>query len=886
MARRFWRSIVRGTRALVNPRTADADADDEIRHFLDESAADLESRGVPAAEARRAARSAWGHPVAMREQVRGSGWEHVVATVAADVRHGIRRLRRTPGFTIVAISTLALGIGASTAIFSAVNPILFTPLPYPQSGRIVTISDSTQAGAPVATTFGTYREIVQRNRSFEALAPLRPWQPTLMGDGEPERLQGQRVGAEYFRALGVAPRLGRDFVPAEDRVNGPKVLLLGDGLWRRRFGADPAIVGREISIDDVRYLVVGVMPASFENATLADAELWTPLQYDTVLRPEGREWGHHLRLIGRLRDGVSIAAARTELGDIARTPMPEFPRVAWASLANGLVVSSLQEDVTRGVRTALLALMLAVLVVLAIASANVTNLLLARVAQRRGEFAMRAALGAGRARLLGQLVTETMVLAIAGGLLGLGVAALGVNTLVAMSPPGLPRVHAIRLDTPVFIFALAITTGVGAIAGLVSAFHGSGRDLQPRLTSASRRTGRGRDRTRRALVVVEVALALTLLVGAGLLWRSLTRIFDTPAGFDATNVLTMQIQQAGRRFPTDARRLQFFADVLERLRQVPGADIAALTSQLPLSGDLDGYGAHLESDGSARNNDTGVLRYAVTPEYFEVLRIPLRRGRLLTARDDANAPRAAVVGEGFARAAFGGDGASAMGQRMQIGPDDGRPYTIVGIVGDVKQTSLGAADPGAVYIPMTQWHWADTVMSLVVRTRDDAASLAPSVRQAIWSVDKDQPVLRVSTLSRLVDLSEADRRFALTLFEAFAGASLLLAAIGIYGILAGAVTERTREIGVRSALGASRGDVLALVVRDAMTLAGTGIVLGVGGAAATTRGLRTMLFDTSPLDPVTYAAVVATLLAVAAIACCAPAWRAARVDPVIALRAD
>jgi predicted permease len=348
----------------------------------------------------------------------------------------------------------------------------------------------------------------------------------------------------------------------------------------------------------------------------------------------------------------------------------------------------------------------------------------------------------------------------------------------------------------------------------------------------------------------------------------------------------MQIQQAGRRFPTDARRWQFFADVTDRVRQVPGADIVALTSQLPLSGDLDGYGAHLESDGPSRNNDTGVLRYAVTPENFDVMRIPLRRGRLLTARGDTNAPRASVVSEGFARAAFGGDGASAMGQRMQLGPDDGRPYTIVGIVGDVKQTSLGAAAPAAVYIPMTQWHWADTVMSVVVRARGDAASLAPAVRQAIWSVDKDQPVLRVSTLARLVDLSEADRRFALTLFELFAVAALALAAIGIYGILAGAVTERTREIGVRSALGASRGAILALVVRDAMTLAGAGIVLGIGSAAAATRGLKTMLFDISPLDPATYAAVVATLIAVAAIACCAPAWRAARVDPVIALRAE
>jgi len=631
--------------------------------------------------------------------------------------------------------------------------------------------------------------------------------------------------------------------------------------------------------------VVGVMPPRFENATLPSAELWAPLQYSTVLNPDGREWGHHLRLIGRMREGTRLASARADLDAIARGPLKDFPRVPWASLQQGLIVTSLQEDVTRTVRPTLLAVMVAVLLVLAIAATNVTNLTLARGAQRRGEFAMRAALGAGRGRLARQMVTETMVLSLAGGALGMAIAAAGVRALVAMSPPDLPRVDAIRVDGWVLLFALAITTLVGTIGGLVFALHASRRDVRQPSQMTSTRTAPGANRTRRALVVIEVALALTLLVSAGLLWRSLTRLFESSVGFDAGNVLTMQVQQAGRRYPGDARKFQFFEEVLDRVRQVPGVDNAALTNQVPLSGDLDVYGVHFERDGDSRRNDTGLLRYGVTPEYFDVMRIPLRRGRLFTARDGA-APRVALLSDSFARALFEGDGSAAIGQRMRIGSAEGDLYTVVGIVGDVTHTALGATMQAAVYVPMRQWHFADTAMSVVVRARVDAAALAPPVRQAIWSVDKDQPVLRVSTLARLVDRSEAGRRFALTLFEVFALAALALAAIGIYGILAGSVTERTREIGVRSALGASRGDILALVFRQAMTLTAAGVTLGVLGAAAATRGLATLLFGVSPLDPVTYLSVIAMLGVVAAVACSAPAWRAARIDPAITLRAE
>jgi putative ABC transport system permease protein len=596
-----------------------------------------------------------------------------------------------------------------------------------------------------------------------------------------------------------------------------------------------------------------------------------------------------MRLVGRLDAGITTEQATRELQAIAHTPVPEFPRPVWANLGQGVIVHALQADVTADVKPALVASLIAVILVLAIACVNVTNLLLARGAQRRGEFAMRAALGAGRRRLVSQLLTESLLLAALGGLVGLGVAGLGVRALVALSPPGLPRLHAVRLDASVFLFALGMTAFVGLLVGIVPALGASRGDLHAGMQRTSRRTAGGHRLTRNTLVVAEVALALVLLVSAGLLLRSLQRLFAVAPGFDPSHVISMQVEAAGHAYDNDSTRYQFFTQALDAVQRLPGVTAAAFTSQLPLSGDFDSYGVQFESAPSEDPNaDYGAFRYMVTPGYFAAMRIPLRRGRLLTDFDRSGTTEAVLINESFARRRFPGQ--DPIGQRVRMGPESGRgnhPWdVIVGVVGNVKQASLAIGDENDFYVASGQWAWVDNVQSLVVRTRGSATALIPAIKQAIWSVDRNSPIVRVATMESLVAATATQRRFALTLFEAFALAALALAAIGIYGVLAGGVTERTREIGVRAALGASRGDILVLVVRQGMTVAAIGVLIGLGGAVLSTRGLETLLFGVSRLDPVTYAGVIALLLGVAALACWIPARRAAAVDPIITLRAE
>ncbi len=874
------RQITRGLRALAHGDAADREVDDEVKHYFEEATAELIAAGLSPGAARRAARARLGNIAAIREEVRASGWESIVGTFFADLRYGARRLRRNPGFTAASVITLALGIGASTAIFSAVKPILFEPLPYPRADRIVTIWDFAVDDSRLDVTFGTYRELLERSRDFDSAAVLKPWQPTMTGSAEPERLEGDRVSAPYFRVLGVRPVIGRDFDASEDRPNGSNVVVITDTLWHRRFNRNPTIVGRQVMLDDVLYTIVGVMPPSFENVLKPSAEIWSLVQYDMS---EGRAWGHHLRMVARLKPGVRLDRAKQELNAIASSPLAEFPRPAWAALGRGVIVNPLQQDVTEAVRPALLAVLGAVIIVLAIASVNVTNLLLARGAQRRGEFAVRAALGAARTRLVRQLITESLLLATLGAALGMVVTEMGVRALIALSPPGLPRAGAIHVDGTVFLFGLGLSTLIGMIVGLVPALQASRRGLSVNLQQGSQRAAGSHHTTRRVLVVAEVALALVLLVSAGLLLRSLQRLFAISPGFDASHLLTMQVQTSGRRFDKDAT-VRFFTQAIESVGRVPGVVAAEFTSQLPLTGERDEYGVLLESsvDQQAAAGQPA-FRYAVSPGYLDAMRVPLLRGRQLDAHDDADAPFAVLVSESFAKTFPDGD---AIGRRVHVGPTDRPWYTVVGVVGDVRQVSLAVSRAEAIYVPADQWHFVDSAMWVVIRTRGDAAALAPAIRAAIWSVDKDQPIVRIATMEDVLALSAAQRRFALILFEAFALVSLVLAAIGMYGVLSGSVTERTREIGVRAALGASRADILALVVRQAMMLAGLGALLGLIGAAATSRGLSTLLFQVSPLDPITYVGVVVLLLGVSGVACSIPAWRATCVDPSITLRVE
>ncbi len=877
----LWRQLSRGFRGLLNPTAADQDVADEVLHYLEQSTAEHIARGLSQDDALRAARLELGGVTQVNERVRGYGWEHVVDTAVADLRYAARRLRAAPGFTAITVLTLALGIGATTAIFSAVNPILFEPLPYPDAARIAAILEIQRDGSRNGGTFGMYRALAERARSFDAIAVVKPWQPALTGTDRPERVEGQRVSAGYFRVLGVSPILGRDFQPSDDRLNGPNVVVLSDGLWRRRFAGDSAILGRLITLDDNNFSIIGVMPGSFDTVLAPSTELWAPLQYDMS---QGNAWGHHLRTVGRLWPDTTVARAARELNELGHAVVTEQhpgtydPQTQFSAIP-------LQDEITRGVKPALLAILAAVALVLVIACVNVTNLLLARGVQRRGELALRAALGAGRHRLVRQLLTESLLLAAMGGGVGMAVATLGVRALVALSPPGLPRAGAIGVDGAVFTFGLGITTLMALAFGLTPALHAARIDPHSSLQRGSRHTAGGHRRTRSALVVAEVALALVLLVSSGLLLRSLERLFAVAVGFDSSRLLTMQVQIAGRRFDAQGASYRFFEQALDSVRRVPGVTAAAFTSQMPLSGDLDEYGAHFEATPTRSAQSYSVFRYAVSPGYLETMRIPLRRGRLLDEHDGASSPRVALISGSLAQRRFGG--ASPVGQRLRIGPTNGpSAYTIVGVVGDVKQASLALSESDAVYISASQSWFADRAMSLVVRSRGDAAAVAPAIRQAVWSVDKDQPVVRVSTLDDLVAASAAERRFALILFEAFALTALVLAAAGIYGVLAGSVAERTREIGVRAALGASRGSILALVVRQGMMLMGLGVTIEIGGAAAASQAIAAMLFGVSRLDPVTYLGVIALMMLVSAVACSVPAWRAVRVDPASTLRAE
>lgn len=861
---------------------------DELKSHIEMRTEDNIAAGMSREDARRDALLRFGNPVNVKEQVAGADAALGLESLWADIRYALRQLRRSPGFAVTSIFILALGIGASTAIFSVLNPILFEPLPYPHPDRVMMLWEMRSDGLPLDVTFGTFHGLAEHNRSFEALAVMKAWQPTMVAEDKPERFEGQRVSADYFRALGVEPVLGRDFVSSDDRFHGPNVVILSDSLWQRRFGGDRSIVGRQVRLDGNLYTVAGVMPHSFEDVLASSAELWAPLQYDPSLPADGREWGHHLRMVGRLRTGVSKEQATSELDVILHTLAQRYAKGYDSSggAPDSMLVNSLRSDMTRGVKPALLAVLGAVFLVLLIACVNVTNLLLARGAQRRAEFAMRAALGAAPGRLVRQLLTESLLLAIIAGAAGMVVAVVGVHVLVALSPPQLPRVSAMGVDGPVFLFAFGITTLIGVVMGLVPALQASRKDLHIGMKQGSRRMAGGRQWTRRGLVVAEVSFAVVLLVSAGLLLRSLEHLFAIDPGFDASHLLTMQVQESGRKYDSEAASLLFFEQALESVRHVPGVISAGFTSQLPLSGDDEEYGLQVEKD--ANPGSDAALRYAVTPGYLETMHIQLLRGRLLNEHDGAGSPVAVLINESLAKRKF--PGLDPIGQRIRVGPDVGhadRPWaTIVGVVGDVKQTSLAVSEEDAFYIPTTQWPWADNVLTLVVRTQDDAAGLAPEVRDAIWSVDKDQPIVRVATMDRLLSDSESERRFVLILFEAFALVGLVLAATGIYGVLAGSVAERTREIGVRSALGASRGDILALVIRQGMVLTCIGILLGVSGAVIASQLLVTLLFGISRLDPVTYLVVIALLLGVSGVACFVPALRAASVDPVEALRAE
>jgi putative ABC transport system permease protein len=869
------REFVARLSTLFGRGRRDGELDLEIRVHLELLADDFVRRGMTPEAARRAARREFGGVDQIKERYRDQrGWPALDA-LWQDARYACVTLRRDPVFCLVAVLTLALGIGATTTIFGGVKAVLLEPLPYADADRVAEVIETNPTGTRNHGTFGMFRGLADRTRSFDAMAVIKPWQPTITGDGQPERLEGQRVSARYFDVLRVPVAAGRAFNAVDDRPGGANVVIMSDALWRRRFGGDPAIVGRRITLDDTAYTVAGIMPSGFENALAPAAEIWAPLQYDMSL---GAAWGHHLRTIGRLKPHVSVDAATREIDALGHAVLNDARPASYAPNV-ALAVNPLVIEMTRAVRPTLLAVLSAVALVLLVACVNVTNLLLARGARRREEFVTRIALGAGRGRLIRLVLVESVVVALAGGALALVTANLGVRALVAVAPPELPRAQGIRVDGIVLAFATALAALSGLVAGLIPALQVS-RDASIGAMRSTPRSVTPRLRTRRGLVVAEVALALVLLVSAGLLLRSFQRLFAVSPGFEPSGRVTMQVQ-AARRFDAVATD-RFYQRALDDMRAVPGVERAGLTSQLPLSGDDDEYGARFEGDDPSAGYN--IFRYVVSPGYLEAMGIAVRGGRAFDERDARNAPAVALISESLARRRFVGQ--DPVGRRVHLGPPAAPWYTIVGVAADVRQVSLAVNQPDAVYIPTGQSWFPERSLSFVAKVRGDATSVVPALRHAIWTADKDQPIVRVATLDDLVAASAATRRFALLLFESFAAAALTLAAIGLYGLLSGIVTERHREIGIRGALGASRAAIVALVARQGLVLAGAGVVAGLFAALAASRALATLLFGVTQLDPTTYAASAALLVVVAALACAVPAWRAVRIDPAVALRRE
>ncbi len=806
-------------------------------------------------------------------------------SIVNDLRDAFRSLRRAPGFAVLAIAVLALGLGAGAAMFISTRALLLDAVPYPDAERLLVVSDRGPDGSGAHLAFGTFREVSERARTFQSAAVLRDWTPTLTSAAEPTRLDALRVSAAYFDTLGIRPAIGPGLAPEHDRPGGAALAVLSDSIWRDRFGASAGVVGSEAEFDGKAYRIVGVMPPGFRDVLQPGTQVWALLQYDASLPAAGREWGKHLRMVARLRADTTLDAARIELERIGASTVSAFARPQHADLARGLIVDSLQGQVTRSVRPGLLASGLAVGLLLLIACVNVANLTLARSAQRVGEFEARSALGASALRLMRQQLIEVLLLVAAAAPLGLWLAQLGLVVLADVSglPAGAERPRAI--DARAIAFSSATALLVAAAIAFVPMLRTAriGRRDSPH-RHGSRVMGNAR-KARGALVVVEVALSLVLLVCAGLLMGSLQRLFSISSGFSPENLLSLQLHATGPDHIDDAAVERHFQRILETARGVPGVASAALTSQLPLSDDLDEFGVRFESVPGDVGEAYNALRYAVSPGYTETLGVPLRQGRGVGPVDTESANRVVVLSQSLARKQFGDR--SPIGQRLRIGDPQGPWFTVVGVVGDIKQTSLASDQTDAVYVASTQWHFADRVRSLVVRHRGaSGANLIPALREAIWSVDPRQPVSRIVALDDLIEGSATERRTALLIFSTFGLAALILASMGIYGVLAVHVAERTREIGLRMALGARPTVVARSLLGGSLILIGVGLVCGILLALGSTHVLQSLLFGITATDPATFLLAALTLGSIGLLACAVPLRQALTVDPAQALRRD
>jgi len=800
-------------------------------------------------------------------------------TLILDLRYALRTLWKSKGFSVVAVVALMLGIGANTAIFSVVNAVLLRPLPYDHADRLLFLSERSQVLEGMSISYPNFLDWREQNQSFEHIGVYRRQDFVLTGGDQPVQLTGGMVSADLFDVLRARPALGRVFTNDEDKPGGAQVVVLSDALWNRRFGGDPSVIDQTITLSSKPYTVIGVMPPDFLFPSRA--EFWVPVGHN-YSNPGWQERGNHPGLYGvaRLKDGVTIDQARADMDLVAAHLEQQYPN---SNSGCSATITPLLEVFVSDARKPLMVILITVAAVLLIACANVANLLLGRAASRQREIAVRTAVGASRLRIVRQMLTESVVLSVAGGALGLIVANFGVKALVAVSPANIPRSREISLDARVLLFTLGVSVLTGIVFGLVPALQASRPDMNEILKDAGRgSTGSLKQMLRRVLVVVEVAISLVLLIAAGLLIRSFYRLYSVDPGFKVERLLTVRLTLPEARYPERQKRADFFKRVVEQASTLPGVEAAGLASGLPLGNNGNQTSFSVIGRDEPPPGQRPLMEVVqASADYFKTMGIPLVKGRTFTDADTANAPRVMVIDETFAERHWPGE--EALGKQIRAGGPQEPPTTVVGIVKRVRMESL-SSDSNRVqaYFHYTVNTWNG--MALVLRTSVDPASLTSSVREVVRSIDPDQPIFNVRTVENIRDDSVAPQRMNMMLLTVFAALAAVLAAVGIYGVMAYSVAQRTHEIGIRMALGAARTDVLRLVVGQGMALTALGVGIGLAGAFALTRFMATMLFGISAVDLPTFVAITALLSAVALAACAIPARRAANVDPIIALR--
>jgi putative ABC transport system permease protein len=870
-------------RTWLSPRPVDQDFEHELQAHLDLLTDENVRRGMNLDEARRAARLRLGGLTQLKETNRELRGLAMLEAFFQDTRYAVRMLRKNPGFTAVAVLTLALGIGANTAIFSIVYAMLLKPLPYSQPEQLLTLFEAQPQAGVKATgwSYANFAEVREQNRIFSDMAGSQQHQLTLTGRGEPSVVSTSVVTPELFSVFGQRPLMGRAFYPEDGKPGAPAAVILSENLWRGSFGADPNVIGTSINLDKRSFTIVGVMPAVFRFPILTESQqLWIPLVQDPLFGSwMERRGGHWLRVTGRLKPGVSTTQVQAELDEIGARLAKEFPAEndGWS-----IRFMPLKQLIVGDVKSALLVLLGAVGLVLLIACANIANLLLTRATSRAREIAVRSALGAGRSRIVRQLLSETLVLGMLGGLAGIALAYAGVYGLTSLMPRDVPQVNAIRVDNFVLGFALLLSGVASGAFGLAPALFAANSNLQSSLRARSGESG-DRRRVRGFLAAGEIALAMALLVAAGLLLRSFSKLMAVGPGFDAQHVVQADISLPRFQYSMPQQWAAFSEELLTRLQSEPGMRDAAVVVPRPMTDGFVNLGFDIVGNPPVSLGTSRTANYvSVSPDYFRVMEIPLLSGRLFDRRDVSSSPRVSLISETMARIYFANQ--NPLGKQILFGfpPDIGTAREIVGVVGDVRDVAL-EQDPGAMmYVPYAQApFWGANV---VVRSTLGPASVAGAIRRNVQQIDKDLPVTDVAMMKDSIDATVAQPKFRTFLLGLFAAMALVLAATGIFGVISYSVSRRTNEIGIRVALGASRNTILRMVLRETLVLTCAGLALGVPAALAASHLLGHMLFNVSANDPATLSAVAFTLALVAAIAGYIPARRAMRVDPMVALR--